>query len=129
MQAEIPQSIFGTPMRWGRFTTPQLGWLVVGAALPYLLLRLRLEPSLALLASLPWLISAVTLAFGRHEGRHLDAWVGDWVAFRFQPHQLHHPGLEEHGGIGPGYFEVDIERALPPPRSPAPAGALPWEKP
>jgi hypothetical protein len=114
-------------MRWGRFTTPQLSWLAVGAALPYLLLRLRLEPSLALLASLPWLVSALMLAFGRREGRRLDAWVGDWVAFRFQPHQLGHPGLGGCGGSGQGYFEVDAERARPKPRSPLSGGALPWE--
>ena len=35
MQAEIPQAISGTAMRWGTFTAPQLGWLLVQWERPY----------------------------------------------------------------------------------------------
>jgi hypothetical protein len=91
MQAEIPQPISGTPTRWGAFTAPQLAWIAVGVALPYLLLRCHLGVPLLLILSTPWLATALVLAFGRYEGRRLDAWTTDWLAFLFQPHRLQHP--------------------------------------
>jgi hypothetical protein len=110
MQAEIPQSISATPVRWGAFTTPQLGWLVMGSALPYLLLRCHLGLSLILLPSTPWLGAALAFAFGRYEGRRLDAWTADWLLFLVQPHRLHHPqaGASHHGFSR--YVEVDTSR-------------------
>jgi hypothetical protein len=106
MQAEIPQSISGTPTRWGAFTAPQLGWIAVGACLPYLLLRCHLEVPLLLVFSTPWLAAALVLAFGRYEGRRLDAWTTDWLAFLLQPHRLHHPGSPT---TPHAYVEVDSD--------------------
>lgn len=74
------------------FTTAQLGWLGVGAALPYLLLRLHLALVPVLGASSPWLATALAVGFGRREGRRLDAFAGDWVLFQLQPRHLVHPG-------------------------------------
>ncbi|MGH7639840.1 MAG: PrgI family mobile element protein [Candidatus Dormibacteria bacterium] len=92
MQAEVPQPISAVPLRWGGFTGRQLAWLAAGAALPYILLRahLGLAPALGLPA--PWMGAALALAYGRHEGRQLDAWVGDWIRFQLGPRRLAHPG-------------------------------------
>jgi hypothetical protein len=109
MEAEIPQSISGTPTRWGGFTAPQLGWIAVGAALPYLLLRCHLGVPLLLILSTPWLAAALVFAFGRYEGRRLDAWTTDWVAFLFQPHRLHHP---DNSGARRPYVEVDSDELI-----------------
>jgi hypothetical protein len=109
MQAEIPQPISGVPLRWGGFTTRQLSWLGVGAALPYLLLRLQLAPELALFSSAPWLSAALLFAFGRREGRRLDAWVLDWMWFKVQPRHLSHPGSVAATSTADAYVTVDSE--------------------
>lgn len=106
MQAEIPQPISATPMRWGGVTTPQLGWIAVGASVPYALLRFHLGAAPTLVASAPWLAAALLLAVGRREGRRLDLWVLDWLAFQIQPHRLRHPGASSLGRDG-AYVEVD----------------------
>ncbi|MFZ0168601.1 MAG: hypothetical protein WAL64_04145 [Candidatus Dormiibacterota bacterium] len=126
MQAEIPHPISGTAMRWGAFTAPQLGWLAVGAALPYLLLRSHLGISLILLASTPWLGSALVFAFGRCEGRRLDAWTADWLAFLVQPHRLRHPQRAAIDHRSRCYVEVDPEGWRTESDPMATAGSLPW---
>lgn len=128
-QAEIPQPIGATPTRWGGFTTVQLSWIGLGAALPYLLLRLHLSPLPALVISTPWLALALIFAFGRRDGRRMDAWVGDWVVFKFQPHLLRHPGVPTASRSPSGY--VDVDRGSTPPElgSPPESAALPWVAP
>lgn len=91
MQAEVPQPISSLPSRWGMFTIAQLGWLAMAALPPYLGLRLHLAAAVALGVSAPWVAAAVTLAFGRREGRRLDAFAGDWFLFLLQPRTLTHP--------------------------------------
>lgn len=126
MQAEIPQPISATPMRWGAFTTPQLGWLAVGSALPYLLLRCHLGVSLILLPSTPWLGVALAFAFGAYEGRRLDAWTADWLLFLVQPHRLYHPqALASDQGFS-RYVEVDDAMVGPESGPTAKVSSLPW---
>jgi hypothetical protein len=126
MQAEIPQPISGTPMRWGAFTTPQLGWIALGAALPFVLLRCHLGVSLILPPSIPWLGTALAFAFGRYEGRRLDAWTADWLLFLVQPHRLHHPraAAADHGVSR--YVEVDPKGLRPESGPIAKVRSLPW---
>jgi hypothetical protein len=126
MQAEIPQSISGTPMRWGAFTSPQLGWLGVGAALPYLLLRWHLGPPLILLPSTPWLATALLFGFCRHEGRRLDAWAADWMAFLLQPHRLHHPHTVASARTSRNYVEVDAGVSIAQTDPMTEVRSLPW---
>ncbi|HVB14430.1 MAG TPA: PrgI family protein [Candidatus Dormibacteraeota bacterium] len=126
MQAEVPLPISGVPLRWGGFTARQLGWLGVGAALPYFLLRLQIPPELALGSSAPWLGSALLFAFGRREGRQLDLWVGDWLWFKVQPQRLRHPGLQSAAGGTGGYVAVDEEVPTAQLELAPPASSLPW---
>ncbi|MFZ0994584.1 MAG: hypothetical protein WAO09_01190 [Candidatus Dormiibacterota bacterium] len=126
MQTEIPQSISGTPTRWGAFTAPQLGWIAIGAALPYLLLRCHLTAPLLLILSTPWLAAALVFAFGRYEGRRLDAWTTDWLVFLVQPHHLHHP---DPAALGRPYFEVDSEALGSQTRPTYEVCSLPWVAP
>lgn len=126
MQAEIPQAISGITMRWGAFTAPQLGWIAVGAALPYLLLRCHLGVPLILLPSTPWLVAAVVFGFGRYEGRRLDAWTADWLAFLVQPHRLRHPQAAATDDRSSFYVEVDPERSRTESGPIAKASSLPW---
>lgn len=109
MQAEVPQPISTIPSRWAGFTAPQLGWLALGAALPYAGDRIGLTPIALLGAGVPWAAAAVAMAFGRWQGRGLDAFVGDALLFRLQRHRLEHPGS------GRGFRAVDRG-----------AGAIPW---
>ncbi|HVB53606.1 MAG TPA: PrgI family protein [Candidatus Acidoferrales bacterium] len=129
MQAEVPQPISGVPLRWGGFTARQLGWLGVGAALPYLLLRLQIPPELALVSSGPWLGMALLFAFGRREGRPLDSWVGDWLWFKLQPHHLRHPGSLAASGRSGTYVAVDTEGGQKELELLSPIDALPWVAP
>lgn len=125
-QAEVPQPISGVPLRWSGFTSRQLSWLGLGAAWPYLLLRGQVPLEVLILASAPWVGACVTLAFGRCEGRRLDAWLGDWVWFRAQPRHLHHPGSRP-GTPYMAYVVVDQavrEGSLEAP--PSAATPLPW---
>ncbi|HEY6537641.1 MAG TPA: PrgI family protein [Candidatus Dormibacteraeota bacterium] len=124
-QAEVPQPISGIPMRWGGLTGQQLGWFGIGAILPYLLLRLRVPPELALLLSGPWIGTAVTLAFGRREGRRLDAWISDWIWFQTQPHRLLHPALQDHLDLG-RYQQIDASARPSPAEDEGGRGSLPW---
>jgi hypothetical protein len=126
MQAEIPQSISGTPTRWGAFTAPQLGWIAVGAALPYLLLRCHVGVPLLVILSTPWLAAALAFAFGRCEGRRLDAWTMDWLAFLVQPHHLHHP---EAAAPGRPYIEIDPDRLISEVAPISEVRSLPWVAP
>jgi hypothetical protein len=126
MQAEIPQAISGTPMRWGGFTAPQLGWIAVGATLPYLLLRCHLGAPVILLSSTPWLGAALAYAFGRCEGRRLDAWTVDWLAFLVQPHRLCHPQAAATNNRSSFYVEVDPEGSRTESGPRAKASSLPW---
>lgn len=129
MHAEVLQPISSVPLRWGGFTVQQLVWLGVGASLPYLLLRVQVVPELAILGSLPWLAAALTLAFGRREGRRLDSWVGDWLWFQLQPHQLRHPGTLETGSAEPLYVSIDSQIGPAEPKVLPGARALPWVAP
>jgi|GEM_PF-3363145 len=123
MQAEIPQSISGTPTRWGAFTAPQLGWIAVGAALPYLLMRCHLGVPLLVILSAPWLAAALVLAFARYEGRRLDAWSNDWLAFVFQPHHLQHP---DHPATGSPFVEIDSDELISELAPSSGVRSLPW---
>ncbi|MGH7643658.1 MAG: PrgI family protein [Candidatus Dormibacteria bacterium] len=129
MQAEVPQPISGVPLRWGGFTVRQLGWIAIGAALPYVLLRLQLAPEVALAAPAPWLVVALCFAVGRREGRQLDSWVADWLRFRLQPRRLRHPGKQTTSTRREAFIAVDqgiaAERAG---RLPG-ARTLPWVDP
>jgi hypothetical protein len=121
-QAEVPQPISGVPLRWGGFTGRQLTWLGVAAALPYLLLRWQVPLELVLVATAPWLAAGITFAFGRCEGRRLDAWVGDWVLFRAQPHHLRHPGSPPC----PTYVVVDSAAVVTRLEGSPTSDPLPW---
>ncbi|NNM97334.1 MAG: hypothetical protein HKL89_06995 [Candidatus Dormibacteraeota bacterium] len=92
MQAEVPQPISSLPARWGMFTIAQMGWLALAALPPYLGLRIHLDAVLVLAASAPWVAAAMALAFGRREGRRLDAFAGDWCLYLLQARSLTHPG-------------------------------------
>ncbi len=85
--------ISAMPTRWGLFTGHQLGWMGAGALPVYVLLRAHLAAAEALLAGSPWLLAASALAFGRCQGRALDAFLGDWARFQIQPKVLLHPEL------------------------------------
>ncbi|HVC38729.1 MAG TPA: PrgI family protein [Candidatus Dormibacteraeota bacterium] len=124
--AEVPQPISSVPVRWGGFTAHQLGWLAAGAAMPYLLLRLHLSPAGAFGPSAPWLGTAVCFAFGRSEGRRLDAWVGDWVWFKLQPHRLSHP--DALASLPPAAGYVPVDRPLRD-AGRGTTASLPWESP
>jgi hypothetical protein len=97
MEAEVPQPISSLPSRWGSFTGSQLGWLAVAAIPPYTCLRLHLAVVVALAGCAPWIAAATALAFGRREGRRLDAFVGDLLLFQFQPKVLSHPDAVREG--------------------------------
>ncbi|HUY57738.1 MAG TPA: PrgI family protein [Candidatus Micrarchaeaceae archaeon] len=125
MQAEIPQPISGVPFRWGGFTGRQLAWVMAGAAVPYLLLRLQLTPELALASAAPWLVLALLFGFGRREGRSLDCWVGDWLWFQIQPHHLHHP----RSTSADRYVTVDSEVQAGDQGMPELASVLTWVAP
>lgn len=125
-QADVHQPISGVPIRWGGFTGRQLVWLGVGAALPYLLLRLELPMAGVIPPSLPWLAAAVTLAFGRCEGRRLDAWVGDWLWFRAQPRHLTHPAFSAPAKRTAPYVVVDSSGPTEKLPSSLGSGPLPW---
>src|SRR5487761_517787 len=126
MQAEIPQPISSVPTRWGGFTTPQLSWVAVGASLPFSLLRLHFGLGLVLIPSAPWLMGALLLAWCRREGRRLDAWAMDWVAFQFQPHRLWHPGSAPSKDVSQSYVEVDSCGVATVTDQVEPARCLPW---
>ena len=98
----------------------------MGAALPYLLLRCHLGVSLILLASTPWLGSALVFAFGRCEGRRLDAWAADGLAFLVQPHHLRHPQMAAIDHRSRCYVEVDPEGRRTESDPMATASSLPW---
>ncbi len=106
-QAEIAAPIGSVPARWAGLTTVQLGWLACSASLPYLLARLHLPLPLLLLASLPWVAAGLCLAVCRCEGRRLDAWIADWIAFRFQPKSLQHPETAPTALAARAYVSVD----------------------
>ncbi|MGH7611352.1 MAG: PrgI family protein [Candidatus Dormibacteria bacterium] len=118
-QAQVPQPISSIPARWGAFTGPQLAWLAAGALPGYVVLRLGLPLWAAVLLAVPVLGTAAALAFGRREGRPLDAWAGDWLAYQGQPHELVHPAAAPSQGW----------RDVPRERVPAPAPSLPWSPP
>jgi hypothetical protein len=126
MEAEIPLSISATPMRWGAFTAPQLGWIAVGAAVPYLLLRCHLGVALILLPSTPWMGTALVFAFGHYEGRRLDAWTADCLAFLVQPHRLRHPQTAATSPGSSRYMEVDPEASPTENLAGAKVSSLPW---
>jgi hypothetical protein len=120
MEAEVPQPISSLPSRWGSFTGSQLSWLAVAAIPPYTCLHLHLAVVVALVGCSPWIAAAMALAFGRREGRRLDAFVGDWLLFQFQPKVLNHPdAVREDPGRG---FELVDKGA-------SRSGALPWSPP
>ncbi|MGC1183768.1 MAG: hypothetical protein WBA31_01270 [Candidatus Dormiibacterota bacterium] len=126
-QAEVSQPISGVPLRWSGFTSRQLSWLGLGLALPYLLVRGQVPLDLLILASVPWLGTFATLAFGRCEGRRLDAWIGDWVWFLAQPCHLHHPGSESRATQFTAYVAVDAAMPSGSLEAPPPtAASLPW---
>ena len=91
MEAEVPQPISNLPSRWGSFTGSQLSWLAAAAVPPYICLRLHLAVALTLIGCAPWIAATTALAFGRREGRRLDAFAGDWLQFQLQPKLLRHP--------------------------------------
>ncbi|MGH7667469.1 MAG: PrgI family mobile element protein [Candidatus Dormibacteria bacterium] len=128
MQAEVPQPISAVPLRWGGFTSRQLAWVGAGALLPYLLLRAHLAMELALALAAPWLAASLLFAFGRREGRPLDAWVGDWVWFAFQPHRLQHPGAAPRRTHAGTFVSVDDPGPVPS-GAHSPEFGLPWVAP
>lgn len=109
MHAEVPQPISTVPSRWAGFTASQLGWLAVGAMLPYLGGRVGLPAPAEAGFAIPWAATAVAMAFGRWQGRGLDAFLADALLFRLQHHRLEHPGSTG------GFRAVDRGR-----------GAIPW---
>jgi hypothetical protein len=120
MEAEVPQPISNLPSRWGSFTGSQLGWLATAAVPPYICLHLHLAVMLTLLGCAPWIAAATALAFGRREGRRLDAFAGDWLQFQLQPKLLRHPdGARPVPGAE--FHEVD--------GGAGPSGSLPWSPP
>jgi hypothetical protein len=90
--------ISAMPTRWGMFTGHQLAWMGAAGLPVYWLLRAHLPVEVALPVCLPWLVAATALAFGRCQGRALDAFLGDWALFRVQPKSLLHPDLVPDGG-------------------------------
>lgn len=90
-QAEVPQPISAIPARWGRFTAAQLGWMVIAVCPLYISIRAHLPALPMLLATSPWITSATAMAFGRLQGRRLDAFTADWVLYRLQRKRLDHP--------------------------------------
>jgi hypothetical protein len=74
----------------------------------------------ALVGCAPWIAAATALAFGRREGRRLDAFVGDWLLFLFQPRVLSHPDAAREDPQR-GFQLVDSGSGRP--------GALPWSAP
>ena len=103
---EVPMPISAMPTRWGMFTGHQLAWMGAAGLPVYLLLRAHLALDAALPACLPWLVTATALAFGRCQGRALDAFLGDWAMFRVQPKTLLHPELVPDPGE-PRFTPVD----------------------
>jgi len=93
-QAKVPQSISGVPARWGRFTAPQLGWLVIAAVPLYISFHAHLPLLPVFLGSSPWVAGATAMAFGRRQGRRLDAFTADWALFRLHRKRFDHPDSE-----------------------------------
>jgi hypothetical protein len=91
--AEVPQPISDVPSRWGGLTTPQLGWLGGGAALPMILIHAHCGLVANLTGSVPWAAGCVVLGFCSRRGRRLDAYLLDAARFRTQRRRLCHPDL------------------------------------
>lgn len=102
------------------FTIAQMGWLALAALPPYLGLRLHADAVLVLSASAPWVAAAMALAFGRREGRRLDAFAGDFCLYLLQPRSLTHPG-DRPRRTRDRFQAVD--------HPPAAAGKLRWSRP
>ncbi len=103
---EIPMPISAMPTRWGMFTGHQLTWMGAGGLPLYVLLRAHVPLGEALPGCVPWLVTATALAFGRCQGRALDAFLGDWAMFRAQPKTLLHPELRPTPRT-PQFVQVD----------------------
>lgn len=93
MTARVPQDVDLEDRLVFNLTPIQLGYLVIGALAAGITWKLHWAPGPArLVAALPLAGSGCVLAWGRWQGRALDAWAGDLLLFLRHNLRLHlHP--------------------------------------
>lgn len=82
MPARVPQDVDLEDRLVFNLTTIQFGYLVIGALGAGIAWKIPWAPALVrLLAAAPLVVCGVALAWGRWQGRPLDAWTGDALVY------------------------------------------------
>ncbi len=82
MPARVPQDVDLEDRLVFNLTAIQFGYLVIGALAAGITWKIPWAPApVRLLAVAPLVLCGVALAWGRWQGRPLDAWTGDGLVF------------------------------------------------